>query len=80
MIRDLITINLNPNDPVRGFFSTLVLTFMQSLLNYLIAFAVGTGAAAVVCLYYGAPLAFSLIGGFVVLGVALALASGSVFD
>lgn len=45
----------------------------------LVAFGIGTGAAAVVCLYYGAPIVFSLIGGFIVLGIAVALITDSPF-
>lgn len=45
----------------------------------LAAFVIGTGASSIVCLYYGIPIAFSLIGGFIVLGVAVALMSESPF-
>ena len=43
------------------------------------AFCIGTGASALVCFYYGVPTAFSLIGGFIVLGIALALMAESPF-
>lgn len=46
---------------------------VRALLYFLIAFVVGTGAAAMVCVYYGLPLILSMLGGFAVLGVALAL-------
>jgi hypothetical protein len=42
-----------------------------------IAFAIGTGAGAVVCAYAGIPLIFSLAGGILVLGIWLFLASQS---
>jgi hypothetical protein len=45
----------------------------------LAAFVIGTGASSIVCLYYGIPIAFSLIGGFIVLGIAVALMSESPF-
>ena len=38
-------------------------------------FAVGTGGTALVCWYYGMPLGFSILGGILVLGVALAIMS-----
>ena len=66
------------NQP-RGFFAGLVNSLARSLILWLSAFAVGTGVSAAVCLYYGVPLVFSLIGGFLVLGIALALMSESLF-
>lgn len=53
---------------------------LVAILKFAAAFAVGTGAGAVVCWYYGAPLGFSILGGILVLGVALALMSDSMFD
>jgi hypothetical protein len=52
----------------------------RDLVQLLIAFSIGTGAAAVVCWYYGVPLFLSLLGGILVLGFALALKSDSLFD
>lgn len=51
----------------------------QGFMMLIAAFSIGTGASAVVCLYYGIPIAFSLIGGFIVLGIALALMAESPF-
>jgi len=45
----------------------------------LAAFAIGTGASAIACVYYGAPLILSLVGGLVVLGIALWCMSESSF-
>lgn len=60
-----------------GFLQELASAIGKSLLRaaaiLLIAFAIGTGAAALACLYYGLPLWLSLIGGFVVLGISVAL-------
>ena len=53
---------------------------VKTLLQGLTIFAIGTGASAIACWYYGAPLVFSLLGGLFVLGVALALMSDSIFD
>lgn len=65
---------------VRGFLSSLVLGLVRDLVKFIIAFAVGTGAGAIVCWYYGIPLAFSLLGGILVLGLALALSTDSLFS
>ncbi len=60
-----------------GFLQELANAVGKSLLRaaaiLLIAFVIGTGAAAIACLYYGLPLWLSLIGGFVVLGIAVAV-------
>jgi len=66
-----------PANPAKPFFQSLFLTVGTTLLRFtailLIAFVIGTGASAIACLYYGVPLVFSLIGGFIVLGFAAAL-------
>jgi len=51
-----------------------------AILKVAIFFAVGSGGGAIVCWYYGIPLGFSIIGGVLVLGIALALMSESIFD
>jgi len=48
---------------------------LEAIIKLVAFFAVGTGGAAIVCWYYGIPLGFSIIGGILVLGVALALIS-----
>ncbi|MFT6408380.1 MAG: phosphate/sulfate permease [Arenicella sp.] len=50
------------------------------MFKFVAAFVVGTGAAAIVCWYYSIPLVFSIVGGIMVLGLALALISESPFD
>ena len=67
-----------PSDPAKpSFIQELFVSVGKSLLRLtailLIAFAIGTVAAAIACLYYGVPLIFSLIGGFLVLGFSVAL-------
>ena len=66
-----------PASPAKSFIQDLFSTVGTSLLrlaaSLLLAFVIGTGAAAIACLYYGVPLIFSLIGGFIVLGFAVAL-------
>ena len=64
----------------RGFFATLLVGLVRDAVKFIIAFAVGTGAGAIVCWYYGIPLVLSLLGGILVLGLALALMSDSVFS
>ena len=61
----------------RGFLATFLIGLARDTVKFIIAFAVGTGASAIVCWYYGIPLVFSLIGGILVLGLALALMSDS---
>ena len=63
-----------------GFFKSLLLGLLRDLVKFVLAFIVGTGAGAVVCWYYGLPLALSIIGGILVLGLALALSTDSLFD
>jgi hypothetical protein len=62
------------------FLKELLKIGLSAILKFLIAFSVGTGAAAAVCWYYGIPLGFSILGGIFVIGVALALMSDSMFD
>ncbi len=64
----------------RGFFASLLIGLVRDLFKFVIAFAVGTGASAIACWYYGLPLALSLIGGFIVLALALALTTDSIFS
>ena len=46
---------------------------LGTIIKLVAFFAVGTGGAAVVFWYYDIPLGFSILGGILVLGVALAL-------
>lgn len=64
----------------RGFFASLLMSLVRDLVKFVMAFLVGTGAGAIVCWYYGIPLVFSLAGGILVLGLALALSSDSLFS
>lgn len=64
---------------VRGFFSSLLLGILRDVVKFIVAFAVGTGAGAIVCWYYGFPLGFSFLGGILVLAVGLALTTDSFF-
>lgn len=64
---------------VRGFLVSQLVGIVRDLFKFVIAFVVGTGASAIVCWYYGIPLALSLLGGILVLALALAFLSDSVF-
>ena len=64
----------------RGFFASLLIGLVRDLFKFVIAFAVGTGASAIACWYYGLPLVLSLVGGFIVLALALALTTDSIFS
>jgi hypothetical protein len=70
------------NDDVesRGFLASLLVGLVRDVIKMIVAFAIGTGAGAVVCWYYGIPLAFSILGGILVLGLALALSTDSLFS
>lgn len=65
---------------VRGFLSSFLLELVRDAVKFIIAFAVGTGAGAIACWYYEIPLVFSLLGGILVLGLALALSTDSLFS
>ena len=64
----------------KGFFPTLLMSLARDAVRLVVAFAVGTGAGAIVCWYYGIPLVFSLLGGILVLGLAVAFWSDSPFS
>ena len=65
---------------IRGFLVGLFRDLIRDAVRFIIAFALGTGAGALVCGYYGIPLIFALLGGILVLGLALALSSDSLFS
>ena len=62
------------------FLKDLLKIGVSAILKVVLFFGVGTGGAAIVCWYYSIPLGFSIIGGILVLGIALALMSDSIFD
>ena len=68
------------NNGERGFFASVFISLVRDLVKFVIAFALGTGAGAIVCWYYSIPLVFSLVGGILVLGLALALTTDSLFS
>jgi hypothetical protein len=63
----------------RGFLAEFFASLARDFFKFVAAFAIGTGGSAIACWYYGIPLVLSLIGGFIVLGLALALATDSWF-
>lgn len=56
----------------QGFFTTLLQGLIRDTVGLWITFAIGTGAGAIICLYFGAPLILSLLGGILVLAVYVA--------
>lgn len=70
----------NGEEQSRGFLATLLIGLVRDAVKFIIAFAIGTGVGAIVCWYYSIPLVFSLLGGILVLGVALTLLSGSLIS
>lgn len=61
------------------FLKDLMMIGIDAIIKSVVAFGVGTGAGAIVCWYYSIPIGFSVIGGILVLGIALALMSESGF-
>jgi hypothetical protein len=57
------------------FLNELMKTGFNALVKLIVGFSIGTGAGAAVCWYYGIPMGLSVIGGILVLGIALALIS-----
>ncbi|QDZ01384.1 hypothetical protein FQ775_13915 [Nitratireductor mangrovi] len=58
--------------PEQGFWTTLLQGLIRDTVGLWLTFLIGTGAGAVICLYFGAPLIFSLLGGVLVLAVYVA--------
>ena len=80
MSDDPKTVRQLVEDESRGFFSSLLMGLVRDAVKLIIAFVVGTGAGAIVCWYYGIPLVFSLLGGILVLVLALAISTDSLFS
>lgn len=51
----------------------------KGIIQGVVGFGIGTGVGGIVCWYFGIPLIFSLLGGILVLGFALAMVSDSLF-
>lgn len=62
------------------FLKDLLKVGLDAFIKMFVAFAIGTGATAIACWYYELPIVLSLLGGILVLGLALALMSDSIFD
>jgi hypothetical protein len=62
------------------FLKDLLRIGLSAILKIAAFFLVGTGGGAIVCWYYSIPLGISILGGILVLGIALALMSDSMFD
>lgn len=62
------------------FLKDLLKIGLGALFTIAMFFFVGTAGAAIFCWYYGIPMIFSVLGGILVLGIALALMSDSIFD
>jgi hypothetical protein len=55
-----------------GFFRNLFGSILRDLIKLVIIFALGTLGGAVICLYYGFPLVFSVVGGISIFAFAVA--------
>lgn len=58
------------------FFSKLIRGIVQEVVKVVTAFGLGTAGGAALCLYYGIPLIFSLVGGIVLLALMLVFVAG----
>ena len=56
----------------RGFLANLLQGLIRDTVGLWITVLIGTGISAVLCLYLGIPLIFSLLGGVLVLAVYVA--------
>ena len=65
---------------VKGFLISFFRAVARDLVNLVLAFGIGTGAGAIACWYYNLPMILSLLGGILVLGLALALTTDSLFS
>ena len=65
---------------IRRFLASFFASLVRDAFQMIVAFAVGTGAGALACWYYGVPLIFSLLGGILVLALSLALTTDSWFS
>lgn len=63
-----------------NFLKDMLKISLGAILKVVIFFGVGTGGGAIVCWYYSIPIGFSILGGILVLGIALAILSDSIFD
>ena len=68
------------SDKPRGIVAEFFLGLLKNALLLIIAFVVGTAAGAIVCWYYDIPLIFSVLGGILVLALAVAFMSDGVFS
>ncbi len=59
-----------PNNP--GFLATLVQGGIRDTVGLWVTLLIGTAVGAVICLYLGAPLIYSLLGGLLVMAVYVA--------
>lgn len=65
---------------MKDFLKGLLKIGLGALFQVALFFFIGTVGAGIFCWYYGIPMIFSVLGGILVLGIALALMSDSIFD
>lgn len=68
-----------PKKPRPNFLMQLLGDMLHGIVMLIAAFSIGTGASAIVCWYYGVPLVFALLGGILVLGLAVFMKTESSF-
>ncbi|MFK8076602.1 MAG: hypothetical protein AB8B84_08445 [Granulosicoccus sp.] len=62
------------------FLKSLLKASFGAIFTVAMYFSVGTGGAAIFCWYYDLPMILSLLGGILVLAIALAFKSDSIFS
>jgi len=55
-----------------GFFMSLLQGIVRDIVKLIVIFALGTAGGAIVCLYYGFSLAYSVVGGIAIFAIAVA--------
>ena len=59
-------------ETIIGFLKDVLKIFLTMFIQMLIAVSIGTGAAAIACWIYDAPMILSFVGGMATLGALLA--------
>lgn len=59
-------------DNSKGFLATLLQWAIRDTIRLWVPIVFGTGVGAILCLYLGAPLIYSLLGGVLVLAIYVA--------
>ena len=56
----------------KSFFMRLIEGIIRDLVKLVVIFALGTAGGAIICLYYGFPLVYSVLGGAAIFVIVVA--------